>query len=129
MQRAVAYVGDGFLALWAWLIPLAILSQGSEPRYLVPTFLISHAIYYIGFMVFVGATPGKLALRMRIVMIDGSRPERDVLILRYLVFLVGFLSGVGTLVNAALIITDPERRSVHDRIAKTRVILVSPGYK
>ena len=85
--------------------------------------MVSHAFYHIGFTTTVAGTPEKLLLRMRVAMADGSTPKPDAAILRYLVFLLTYAVPFGMLISLAFLITDPERRSIHDRIAHTMVIV------
>ena len=55
---------------------------------------------------------------------NGSTPTPDVVILRYVAFLLTILIPFGLLISFALVLTDPERRTLHDRIAKTIVLVV-----
>jgi uncharacterized RDD family membrane protein YckC len=126
MQRGVAYFADAFLVLMLWLLPLVVASftAGYEPSdfVLLLTWFPIHAAYYIFPTAVALGTPGKTALRMRIVKRNGEAPTPDVVILRYLVFLITFLVPLGLLASLALVLTDPERRALHDRIAGTIVV-------
>ena len=84
---------------------------------------VSQAIYAIGFVSALRATPGKLALGMRIVRADGQPLLPDTAILRYLVVFVGnLLLEVEFIVSVFLMINDPARRTIHDRVARTLVV-------
>ncbi len=77
-----------------------------------------------------GGTPGKLMLGLRVVTADGiSPPGFGPATMRALTWLPTFIPVVGVVVWLAVVITslvfisnDPERRSVFDRVAGTRVI-------
>ncbi len=80
-----------------------------------------------------GGSPGKLALGLRITLDDGSMtpPGWGPAVVRALPSLVGWVPVIGFLLNLilwvaniALIATDPERRSLHDRVGNTRVVRV-----
>lgn len=77
-------------------------------------------VYIVGFVGKFGATPGKMALKLKIVRSNGE----PVTYLRALgrafaEILSGLLLGIGYLMVA----WDTEKRSLHDRICDTRVIL------
>jgi uncharacterized RDD family membrane protein YckC len=97
-------------------------STANETSYAIA--LISGAVYYIGFNAIVSATPGKIAMRIYVADRQGARVRPDTAILRFIVFLVGsiFLFGIGALISIVLVIVDPNRRSLHDRIAGTLVL-------
>jgi uncharacterized RDD family membrane protein YckC len=81
------------------------------------------AAYYIGLTVAMGATPGKIALGLHVAGKTGGRASPDSVILRYIVMLVGaLLFGIGTIASILMVLTDPQRRSLHDRIAGTLVL-------
>jgi uncharacterized RDD family membrane protein YckC len=67
-----------------------------------------------------GATPGKMALKLKIVMADGSKLTYGRAVGRYLAEL---LSGCPTLLIGYIMAAfDEEKRALHDRICNTRVI-------
>jgi uncharacterized RDD family membrane protein YckC len=69
-----------------------------------------------------------MAIRMHVASPDGERLDPDKLILRYLIFFVGILILVGIPISAAMVLTDPQRRALHDRIAGTRVHYGRPAW-
>jgi uncharacterized RDD family membrane protein YckC len=89
-----------------------------------------------------GQTVGKMALKTKLVMLDGSRPTQAILIRRALVYPAGgyLLTALGALIPgfgfalvlsflyavamAVPIFTDPLRRSIHDKFAGTVVIKI-----
>lgn len=81
------------------------------------------AVYYVGFTAAIGATPGKIAVGLHVASRTGARPALDSVILRYTVMLAGaLLFGIGTIVSTLMVVTDPQRRSLHDRVAGTLVL-------
>jgi uncharacterized RDD family membrane protein YckC len=66
------------------------------------------------------ATPGKMALGLKVVRADGSRLSTGRIIGRYFAeTLSGLILGIGYIMAA---FDEPERRTLHDRICDTRVI-------
>jgi uncharacterized RDD family membrane protein YckC len=113
-----------FLIDWAVVLLLsAFIATGANAddagRFVILLVVIS--LYELGFLLAIGATPGKMAIRMHIADPEGKRLDPDKLILRYLIFFVGILLIVGIPVSAVMVLTDPHRRALHDRIAGTRV--------
>jgi len=81
-------------------------------------------LYESAFVVYKGATPGKLALSLEVIREDGTRPGWGLAVGRYFAKLVSSLTmGVG-FIMAGL---DDEKRALHDRICNTRVIRKSRG--
>jgi uncharacterized RDD family membrane protein YckC len=77
------------------------------------------ATYETFFVATRGATPGKMALGLKIVRADGSPVSAGLAFGRYLAHLLsGYLLGIGYLMAAF----DPEKQALHDRICQTRVI-------
>ena len=86
-------------------------------------YMAGWAVYYIGFTLAVSATPGKMAMGIHIASKTGGKPSPDSVILRYVVMMAGALPfGVGTIFSILLALSDPQRRSLHDRIAGTLVL-------
>jgi uncharacterized RDD family membrane protein YckC len=132
-QRIVARLIDGLVAgVIGAVIALAVISDDdffSFRRTLLQTAL--GAVYTVFFIGLLGATPGKMAMGIAVVrQRDGVTPPGfDVAIMRWIVEAVGILSIVGALASIVILIvslvflfTDPRRRTVNDRIAKTYVI-------
>jgi len=78
-----------------------------------------------------GGTPGKLMVGIRITNDDGltTPPGFGPAIMRTLISFTGFIPGIGQVIplivlvaNIIMVATDDERRSVYDRIGKTRVV-------
>ena len=93
----------------------------------IAVLLIVNAIYTIGLTATLSATLGKIALRMYIADRQGARIRPDTAILRYIVFLVGHTFFFGTVISLVLLFANPERRTLHDRIAGTVVLRRTQG--
>lgn len=96
----------------------------SRPNFLWPTLWVLWVVptvYAIGFVGRYGATPGKMITNTRIVELDGTALTYGRAVIHYMVKgLFGvILLGLGSL----LMFGDRERRSLHDRLLNTRVIL------
>jgi uncharacterized RDD family membrane protein YckC len=121
-----------FLIDWAIVLLLAaFISLGVDAddsaRFVI--LLVTLSVYEIGFMLAIGATPGKMAMRMHVAEPSGARLEPDKVILRYLIFFVGILAIVMIPISAVMVLMDPERRALHDRVAGTRVRSGRPDYE
>lgn len=74
-------------------------------------------VYFAGFeVVLAGRTPGKKALRLRVVTREGGTPAASALLVRNLVRLADFVIGV------PLMVLDPLARRLGDRLAGTIVV-------
>jgi len=113
------------------LISLPILSalgasesiDPSRPDQTTIAVLLSiNAIYTIGFTAVRSTTLGKLALGMYVADLKGARIRPDTAILRYIVFLVGHTFFIGTLISFVMLLVNPTRRTIHDRVAGTMVL-------
>lgn len=87
-------------------------------------FLINLAIgisYSVYFWTRYGATPGKLALRLKVITSRGGPISVPLAIARYFAYYVSvFTLGIGYIMAGL----DPQKRALHDRICDTRVIHV-----
>jgi uncharacterized RDD family membrane protein YckC len=76
-------------------------------------------VYYVLFLGRFGATPGKMALRIKVVRSDGSPVTYGRAFGRYFAdMLSGLTLGIGYIMAAF----DEEKRALHDRLCDTRVI-------
>jgi uncharacterized RDD family membrane protein YckC len=123
--RAAAVLLDSAIIV---VIAAAILSGGSiDGRTGLALYLGGSAIYYIGFVLAISATPGKIAMGLFIADQKGDKAEPDKVILRYLVLFVGAIAfGIGTIISIIMVLIDPQRRALHDRIAGTIVLAGRP---
>jgi uncharacterized RDD family membrane protein YckC len=119
---------DGIL-LYVVTLPLTLAIQGlpgstPNPARSLITFPISLAValtYYTLFVGKYGATPGKMATKLRIVNPDGSKVSYGKALGRY--FAAEYISGCFTLcIGYLMVLWDDEKRALHDRICSTRVI-------
>lgn len=134
--RALKYAGfgrrfggkflDGIIQQVVQLGIRAIFFPSSFTNESLPTVLMTSgaglvfSILYEGFFLArFGATPGKMAVGIRVVRPDGSRLSTFTAFLRPLAEIVSSLTlGIGYLMAA----WDSESRALHDRICNTRVI-------
>lgn len=80
----------------------------------------AYSTYFIGKF---GATPGKMAAKIRVVNADGSKVSYAKAFARYFAeILSSLILGIGYIMAAF----DDEKRALHDRICDTRVIKASP---
>lgn len=80
-----------------------------------------YTLYALPFVFWKGATPGKLLLGQRIVMVKSLElPPRPVLVMRHLAYIASF---VPFMVGFFYVAFNRDRRGFHDLIAGTRVIL------
>lgn len=86
---------------------------------------IFQALYFIIFTAVKGATPGKMALRMKVETAEGTAVGWVASITRYIASMFTqftlMLYGFGYLI----VMIDPKRRALHDHIARTRVVMYS----
>ena len=128
MPASLPLRGIAFLIDWAVVLVLsAFIASGSGvgewSRLLV--LLVVASIYEIGFMVAMGTTAGKMAMRMQVTDERGNRLEPDKAILRSVVFLIGiFLLFIGLAISLILAASDPMNRTLHDRLAGSIVVRV-----
>ena len=75
--------------------------------------------YYVGFWATTGQTPGKMALGIKVISVDGSPVSWGKAGLRYLGYIV---SGLVLALGFIWIAFDPQRQGWHDKIAGTYVV-------
>jgi uncharacterized RDD family membrane protein YckC len=123
--RAAAFVLDGVIVT-VILVPLLVLGFGIREVSLDPAeqwwdliALLAIAASVIGFWRYCGATPGKLALGLRIVDAKSGRPPTiGRLVVRFLAYFVSAPFYLGFLWVAI----DRRKQGWHDKIAGTVVI-------
>jgi uncharacterized RDD family membrane protein YckC len=121
LLRGIALVLDMVIL---FILAVVIIGMDEvETRTGLAFYLIGWSVYYIGFTAVLSATPGKVAMGLHVADKTGSRARLDSVILRYVVLMAGALPfGIGTIVSIGLVLTDPQRRALHDRIAGTLVL-------
>ena len=126
IQRIRDQDGDSFGGLGSGLS--LGLDQYREPALFAALVVgaIFSAAYEIGFVAWKGGTPGKLAVGLRVVSVDGASPpgfERAAF--RWSPALIGYLPFVAWLtqiLSLVWIFSDSRRRSLHDRVGRTYVV-------
>ncbi|MDY6912247.1 MAG: RDD family protein [Chloroflexota bacterium] len=114
-RRFVAYILDAIiLSILTW--PLTMISATVSANGL--SALIS-IIYFIGFWVWEGRTPGKMALGVKVVTAEGESPSLGRAILRYFGYMV---SAIILCIGFLWIAWDGQKQGIHDKIAGTYVI-------
>lgn len=99
------------------------LIVGIIPNILLPVIggLIAGALYYVNFYMSRGQTPGMILTGIKVVSADGYQITTNQALKRYVAFT--FLSGIPTLgIGYLMYFRNPERQTLHDRIANTYVI-------
>jgi uncharacterized RDD family membrane protein YckC len=125
-QRALAVLIDSLLVV-VLSVPVIVMAFGAEYFSLDPArrawdvltwLLIGVAV--VGFWRYCGATPGKLALALKVVDArTGGRPSTGRLVLRFLCYLV---SALPLYLGFLWIAVDRRKQGWHDKIAGTVVI-------
>ncbi|MDT8441607.1 MAG: RDD family protein [Desulfuromonadales bacterium] len=130
--RLVAYLLDSFIIGAVQLILTVALTltigalgsldgQGGATSMIVSLFGVvlglGYAVFFTGYC---GQTPGKMALRIKVIHVDGSPVSYGRAALREIPakFISGILLGIGYL----MIAFDDKKQGLHDRIANTYVI-------
>jgi uncharacterized RDD family membrane protein YckC len=126
LARAAAFLIDAAVVLLISEFVAAGVTNNDADRAVI--LLVIASLYEIGLHLAIGATAGKMALRMHIAGANGERPEPDKVILRYLVFAASVVSIVGAVISAVMALMDPQGRALHDRIAGTRALYGRPGW-
>lgn len=103
-----------------------MMASSSDPYLSVMLALISNAFlfafqvaYVTWFLGRFGATPGKMACRLKVVMPDGGRVSYPRALGRYF---GEILSGLTLLIGYFMAAFDDQKRTLHDRICNTRVV-------
>jgi uncharacterized RDD family membrane protein YckC len=114
--RLVAWIIDSFILAGIGIAIEAVVANVWEAFLLQ---FVARAVYSIAFWVGAGATPGKMAVGIKVTMTNGEPIELGAACLRYvgywisaLVFFIGYL----------MIAFSSEKKGLHDNIANTIVI-------
>ena len=114
--RLVAFIIDGIIL--SFTLALISLTTTDVVSFIFLQFL-ARAVYHIAFWIGQGATPGKMAVGVKVVMTNGEPIELGAACLRYfgyiistLLFFIGFL----------MIAFSAEKKGLHDNIANTVVV-------
>ena len=102
------------------LNPVAMAAHYSVSSVLSLLIGIGYFVYFWGTS---GATPGKMALGLKVIGTDGTMPVSFVTaFIRYIGYII---SGIICLLGYVLIIVDDKNQGLHDKIAGTYVVKVS----
>ena len=113
--RFVAWLIDGIILI----IPNIIIGLVVEsPASILLQFAIG-IVYTIGFWTAEGATPGKMAMGLRITTVEGEPIDFGKAVLRYIGY---FVSGITLGIGYLMIAFTRDKRGLHDLIAGTVVI-------
>ena len=116
-MRLVAFIVDAVI-LTVIGVFISLIIEGSGARFLIG--LLVGIVYDVGFWVGNdGATPGKMAMGVKVQMANGEPIDVGPALLRYLGYYVSaFIFGIGFL----MIAFTPQKRGLQDYIAGTVVI-------
>ncbi|MDX2054580.1 MAG: RDD family protein [Polyangiaceae bacterium] len=106
-QQAASSPAEVFAVMTGALVPMGLS-------------LVMQGAYYTFFIGKFGATAGKMLFKLRVVAPDGTALSYNAAFIRYLSELV---TGCTCLIGYLICINDPERRTLHDRMASTRVVV------
>ena len=126
-MRLGAAVLDGIIVFAVFLVVAGVLSASTGEGLLIGVLIY---VVYLWLVVQFGATPGKLALGLRITEEDGTTPVgwrgafmRSIPDLLGNLPLIGWLIMLGAGIGSIFLInSDAENRSVYDRVGNTRVV-------
>ena len=139
LLRGAAFLIDSVLMAVAWWAALVSSIDGSSHPFIgraVGTTILG--FYFIGFVTLYGRTPGKMAVRLKIVDVEtGAAPGPLRASVRFLVpnafwvlslslGLSGPADTVWQVVVYGVILLSPRRRGLHDMVAGTLVVLDRP---
>jgi uncharacterized RDD family membrane protein YckC len=125
-QRAAAFVIDWLIAI-VIVVPVMVVVFGMREISLDPAehswdllAFLAIAVAVIGFWRYCGATPGKLALAVKIVdAATGQAPSTGRLVVRFLAY---FVSALPLYLGFLWVAVDRRKQGWHDKIAGTVVI-------
>jgi len=126
--RVVATLVDAFIVfiiqfVLGFLLAMAGLAAGTGEEVSGLVMLLGYVIsfaYYIVFTGYCGQTPGKMALRIKVIRTDGSEIGYGKAAFREIIgkFLSGIILGIGYLMVAF----DEQKQGLHDKMSDTYVI-------
>ena len=116
-MRLVAFIVDSVI-LAVIEFPITLIIEGIGARFLVG--LLVGIVYNVGFWVANdGATPGKMAMGIKVQMANGEPIDVGPALLRYVGY---YVSAFILLIGYIMIAFTPQKRGLHDYIAGTVVI-------
>lgn len=116
-MRLVAFIVDSVI-LTVIEFPITIIIEGIGARFLIG--LLVGIVYHVGFWVANdGATPGKMAMGIKVQMASGGPIDVGPALLRYVGY---YVSAFILLIGYIMIAFTPQKRGLHDYIAGTVVV-------
>jgi len=134
-ERGLAWFMDLLLVLLGYFILLqlfgaifgSIFSGGMSDQVLVLLPFLGYFLYNIFFEIWnIGQTPGKMAMSIKVVRLDGKDPEWSDVVLRAVLHLVDSLFSF-SVIGAVLIKTTGKSQRLGDLAANTTVIRIRGG--
>ncbi len=115
--RLLAFIIDVLILSIPYAV-IEVMLEGTGAQLLLR--LLIGALYYVGFWVVNdGATPGKMALGMRVVMVNGGSIDAGPALLRWIGY---YVSAIIFFIGYIMIAFTREKRGLHDDMAGTVVI-------
>ena len=119
----VPVISFGFVQPWFWWTN----SFSNDPDMLALWFLgtggvlliIIAGAYFVGFWVWKGQSPGKMAMKIELVSVDSPVITAEKALLRYLVYIV---CNILLLIPYFWVAIDTRKQGIHDKFADTYVI-------
>jgi uncharacterized RDD family membrane protein YckC len=129
-DRILAFIVDGFIiGLYAVISSLALAGTGLDGSgqwvYYVVMGLPSLLYYILWESLYNGQTPGKAALQIRVVKLDGSRPAFAEYLIRWLLRFIDITLSSGAIAVVSILLNGKGQR-LGDLAAKTTVISEKP---
>ncbi len=124
LQSAIApVVAFGLIQPWYWWVN----SFSAEPDVVGLWFVGTGALllilitgaYFVGFWVWKGQTPGKMAMGIKVVTTEGSNISAEKALLRFLGYFICHILGF---IPHLWIAVDSHKQGIHDKFANTYVI-------
>jgi uncharacterized RDD family membrane protein YckC len=138
-RRIVARIIDALIESVFTVVPVVIwflqdTSRNADDLQTPPSWFLLGSLfalaYEIGFVAVKGATPGKMAMGIEVIRMDGTAPPGwSTAVKRIVLDLIGVVPGIGVLISLVLTVisfvflfTDDRRRTLDDRVASTYVV-------
>ncbi len=119
----VPVISFGFLLPWYWWVNSFSNEPDVVPIWFIGTgaflWIVIWGAYFVAFWIRRGATPGKMALSLKVVTSTGSPLNAEKALIRYLGYLV---CGVFIMVPFLWVALDARKQGIQDKFAGTYVI-------
>ena len=120
IDSLVLFVVEFVLGVVAGLVWGGEIAETKVFKVTVTAFMfVFGSVYYVALHTAFGQTLGKMAMKIRVVLVDGGRISVGTAILRYIGYFVsGLIFGIGYLMAGLR----HDKRALHDLLAGTRVV-------